>query len=109
MSYDVELALDVDTGAKEPYRVCVFDWNVTYNLSKMWHEAGWDFDAVEGKPASEVRPFAEKVLENLLREPHKYMPLQPANGWGDYDGLVDFFTELIKACREHPKTILRLY
>lgn len=109
MSFDVSLQMDVDTGGEKPYQLVLFDGNVTFNLAPMWHKAGWDFHLVRDRPASEVIHSAESVLFELLLHPEEYTPLNPANGWGSYDTLVNFFTEFVQALKRHPKSIVRIY
>jgi hypothetical protein len=36
------------------------------------------------------------------------MKFNPGNGWGSYDGLVDFVYNYCNACRETPEAELRI-
>ena len=60
--------------------------NITYNLSKMLHEAGfngwkWCID----KPAPVVGKHMLDVLDGMATDPEKWRAMNPPNGWGDYD------------------------
>lgn len=40
--------------------------------------------------------------------PDKFKKLNPANGWGDYDGLLAFVAAYLEACMEHPDATVRV-
>jgi hypothetical protein len=48
-----------------------------------------------------IAPLTEG-LDKLLATPDQYKALNPANGWGDYDGLLAFVTDYLMACRLYP-------
>ena len=82
----------------------VFSANITHNLSPIANKAGL-YDYLwhpEVTTASElIRPLAEGLLE-LVIDPDKYIALNPANGWGKYEDLVDFVTKYLGACVRYP-------
>lgn len=41
-------------------------------------------------------------LDELLSNPEHFKAFNPTNGWGDYDGLVNFVKNYIKACVDYP-------
>jgi hypothetical protein len=41
-------------------------------------------------------------LTNLLSDPDHYRTFSPENGWGDYDGLVDFATRVLNVLERYP-------
>ena len=41
-------------------------------------------------------------LAKLIAEPDRFRAFNPANGWGDYEGLVAFVQEYLHACEENP-------
>ena len=87
--------------------VSVFDWNITHNLTHMADLAGcykacWrpeDMGASKGKDL--IKPLTD-ALVFLCTNPEQCKALNPSNGWGDYDGLVDFVKAYLVACSEHP-------
>ena len=38
----------------------------------------------------------------LVSEPDRYKQFDPPNGWGDYDGFMEFLKELLWICICHP-------
>jgi hypothetical protein len=97
---------------REPVRVLsnevitteVFSANITHNLNTMAELAGlyehlWHPEVTN---ASElIKPLAEGLIE-LISDPDKYRKLNPANGWGKYEDLVNFVAEYLSACVRYP-------
>lgn len=85
----------------------VFHANITHNLSRMADEAGiyeplWRPDEISVTKAIQLVQPLEEGLKILEAEPERFIPLNPANGWGDYDGLVSFVRRYLNACKRHP-------
>lgn len=87
----------------------VWERNPTYNLGPMWQEAGLPFsdESIEGKPCFEMLPALEAGLAVLKAEPARFRKLNPPNGWGDYEGLVEVVESAIAAARKYPNAIVR--
>ncbi len=78
-------------------RVRVVSVNVTYNLGPMLREAGmeWkDFTSLE-PPALAKRLTA--TIAELESRPDRYRMLNPANGWGNYEGLLKSLRDVLAA------------
>ena len=77
--------------------------NVTYNLSGMLREAGFNgWDWCTGKPAPEVGAHMLAVLDGMVTDPERWRAMNPPNGWGDYDGCLqgrmrDFASACVRA------------
>ena len=104
--------LDAELRALTPRRVAGTGWdyesvNVTYNLTPMLREAGmqsWrDF---HGMRAEDAAPLWEAVIAELRRDPAKYQALNPPNGWGTYDGVLEALLVLVAGCHRHPDAIV---
>lgn len=108
MSADMWLHLPTANGDQE-LEATVFEGNLTYNLSPMLYEAGWEWHGQEGKTAETLLPLAESVLSNLKETPDKYQEMNPPNGWGNYDQAVEFMEKLVRACRAYPQSIVHLW
>ena len=99
------MSLDVYLTAVRPTRV--HSGNITHNLVPMAEEAGiyqhlWRPEELGiSKAGGLIGPLSEG-LAKLLAEPEKYKVFNPENGWGDYDGLVQFAHEYLRACCENP-------
>jgi hypothetical protein len=105
------MSLDVYLEAVGP--TCVFDANITHNLGKMATEAGiyaalWRPEEVGITTASQLIPLLEAGLETLRANPVEFEEFNPENGWGDYNGLVDFVETYLQACKENPDATIRV-
>ena len=103
----------------------VFSANITHNLSEMaihaglynvlWrpylltgyketgdHTKDWEYeDSCDIKAKMLIKPI-EKGLRQLKSYPERFKKYNPENGWGRYEGLVEFTEDYLTACREHP-------
>jgi hypothetical protein len=46
---------------------------------------------------------------NLGLDPEKYKKLEPSNGWGSYENLVDFLIELKNSCVSSPDSTVHVW
>jgi hypothetical protein len=101
MSYDVAV---VAAGRE------VASSNYTSNVAPMWRQAlgGTSLgDLVEAHPlASELRPYVLAGALDMALHPEAYIALEPANGWGDYRGALDFLVWLADVCGEYPSATI---
>lgn len=86
---------------------CVYDANITHNLGTMAGEAGiyevlWRPDEIAITKARQLIEPLRAGLTLLLAEPARFKAFNPANGWGNYDILVDFVARYRAACEEYP-------
>ena len=85
----------------------VYSGNITHNLGNMASVAGiyealWHPDEIGITKAAQLVGLLTDGLERLSSNPEKFKAFNPANGWGDYDGLVEFVTEYLAACIANP-------
>lgn len=99
------MSLDFYLTEIKPVRV--FDANITHNLNKMAEAAGiykclWrpDENSIE-KAHQMIVPLSEG-LADLIANPAKYKKFDPPNGWGSYEGFVEFVKNVLTACIENP-------
>ncbi len=121
MSYDIWLTGSMGGDGK----VCIEEpGNITYNVDPMFALA-LDGDADRGiqnggdvvlrRKDPALRRFIGKragdpdVIDALLGavsvmegEPEKFRALNPPNGWGDYEGAVDYMRRFCLACEQYP-------
>jgi hypothetical protein len=122
MSLDVSLTFDVDTGGVE-YKCEVYSFNITHNLGKMASECKlynpmWrpyrlyniddEYGASFMVEAGELYDALKFGVEELAANPEKYKKLNPDNGWGTYEGLLEVATEYMNACKDYPKAKVRV-
>lgn len=84
-----------------------WDGNITHNLTTMAGKAGlyyWLWRPEEKgveKAADMIEPL-ERGLRRLIRDRKDLEQYNPENGWGDYDCLLRFTMEALRACVENP-------
>ena len=105
MSLTFYLGKYVDLGGESPEWFMVFDTNMTHNLTPMWRKAGI-YDALynaEGKLAQEIISILKVGLDDMEEYSDEYKKLSPSNGWGTYEGAIEFLSGIINACESYPK------
>jgi len=85
----------------------VYSSNITHNLGKMAEAAElyqhlWRPEELGVKTAGELIQPLTDGLARLKAGPDQFKKLNPENGWGDYDGLVEFVEGYLSACIEMP-------
>ena len=91
----------------------IYHANITHNLTDMAAKAQlydclWRPDEHGLETAIDLIPKLAMGLDRLLRKPERYKRLNPSNGWGDYDGLVKFVSNYLKACIDHPTALIEV-
>ncbi len=97
------------------YRENLYESNITHNLGRLaeafdLYEPMWRPDENELVFAGQLIPILEKGLNKLLKsDPQKYQDYLPKNGWGSYEGLVEFTQNYLTACLRHPKSKIKVW
>jgi hypothetical protein len=99
------MSLNVTLTAMKPTEV--YTANITHNLNKMAEEVGlytylWRPEELGITKAGELIIPLMEGLRELLENKDYLMTLSPQNGWGDYEGLVNFVTKYLVACINNP-------
>lgn len=102
MSLDIELKIDGD---------CVWSGNMTHNLNKIAIEAGvyeciWRPDEIGIKYAKDNISNLRFALGIFYSNYNELKKLNPPNGWGDIDGLIEVTQGFLGACTEYPDAII---
>jgi len=89
----------------------VFETNLTHNLIKIARAAGlyqhlWRPDELGLMTAQELIEPLQAGLARLLNEPVVFKALNPENGWGTYEGLVEAVRDYLMACQENPDALV---
>lgn len=92
----------------------VFHANITHNLNQMADAAG--IYAVLWRPnehgVTEAAQLIEPLrvgLQLLKAKPEHFKQFNPPNGWGDYDGFVEFVAEYLRACETWPSARVEVW
>jgi hypothetical protein len=74
----------------------------------MWEKAGVYYATHEtnGQKAGSISETIAKGIADMLNNKAEYIKLTPPNGWGSYNGAIDFLTALYKACDAYPNAII---
>lgn len=85
----------------------VYHANITHNLGKMAAAVNlfqhlWRPEELGITKASQLIEPLREGLFNLVSQRHDLEKYNPENGWGNYDGLVEFTRNYLKACEENP-------
>lgn len=86
----------------------VWTGSPTYNLGPMWRAAGADLSAFGGKTGAECLSVLTVAIERMEADPATFKAMNPANGWGDYDGLLAVFHDLRAKCETRPDAVFVL-
>lgn len=97
MSYDIHLEMTVDIG------------NYTSNVAPMWTKAlGYRLADLHTKTADDALDDLRRAVQHMQDHPDVYRALEPSNGWGSYDGALDYLRRLLDACTTHPEAMIRI-
>ena len=106
MSFDSYL--EIDTGGKYPADVCVVG-TYTSNVAWMWREAlDRPLRDLDGANAGQAAQALTAALAVLAERADYFRANQPCDGWGSYEGALQYLTVLRDRCLEHPKTTVRI-
>lgn len=89
----------------------LFSANITHNLNTMAEAAGIYLELWRPEEAGIhyahqlIKPLREG-LWRLQDNPTKYKKFNPSNGWGDYEGLVEFVAKYLEACQKYPDAVV---
>lgn len=105
------MSLDVSLIKVQPTEI--YSRNITHNLGEMAAAAGiyeylWRPDEIGITTAAQLIEPLEKGLELLRTLPATFKQLNPPNGWGSYDGLIDFVEEYLDACKKNPDATIEV-
>lgn len=107
MSYDIWL--EIDTGGPEPATVDEVG-NYTSNVSGMWKDAlGRSLGDYHGAPCVEAAGPLRSGIDRMRADPARYQAMNPANGWGNYQGALAYLERLYQGCCNHPKATIRIW
>lgn len=100
-------ALGIEDRPLEFKEACVYDDNITHNLSTMAMAAGiyialWRPEEIPANKAGDLVELLSSGLQKLKEAPCTFKSFNPKNGWGDYDGLVRFVESYLWVCMEFP-------
>lgn len=82
-------------------------WNYTHNTNKAVNTAASEaldpppadtwWKVLDGMDGAEGAAFLAPIIKELEQHPDKYRPMDPPNGWGDYEGILRVLREMKSA------------
>ncbi len=123
MSYDVDIR--IDSGGEhlvEVEEVGNMTSNVgdVYRAAMPWREGmpgkywGWGeprdqlsgLPGISGMICQDALPVLKEGISHIEENEESMRKLGPSNGWGSYEGALDFLRKIYDAARRHPKGII---
>lgn len=112
MSYDVYLK--INTGKEMTTVVDV--GNYTSNIGGMYQKAfsgdlqsqkeAHGIRCIHDMKASDAAPYIQLAIVEMEDDPDDYKSMNPANGWGNYEGALKYLKDILQACEDHPECII---
>jgi hypothetical protein len=72
-----------------------------YNIPEKDHNAEHEFEDKQEIRAKDIIPYIKEGLSKLRDNPN--------NGWGSYEGLLNFTQNYLDACEENPESIVKVW
>lgn len=80
---------------------------ITYNCSPMLLAAGHiGHNDMRGVLGSFAVHLYNNILVELQATPTYFETMNPKNGWGNYEGTVEFIKKMIAMCQAHPEDVI---
>jgi hypothetical protein len=91
----------------------LFSNNITHNLGEMAKQANiyhhlWRPEELGIKKAYALIIPLKQALKILRLDPDTYKKFNPENGWGSYEGLVEFIEDYYDACVKFPNSNIEI-
>ena len=104
--------MSVDLSIKAKRTIEIYDANITYNLAAMYYKAideELGLEKLQGMSCKDALPIIERAITDMIEKKEEYEKLNPINGWGTYEGLLNTFKDIKNICEENPDGIFELY
>jgi hypothetical protein len=84
-----------------------YSGNITHNLARMAEEAGvykllWRPEEKGVWQARQLIGPLAKTIAKMKADPEKFKKRNPPSDWGNYDVLLSFMEEVLKAAKQYP-------
>lgn len=96
--------MSVDLSIKAKRLVEIYETNITYNLAPMYYKAidkELGLKKIKGMSCKKALPIIENAIKDMIDNKEEYKKLNPENGWGTYDGLLEKFKEIRNICEDN--------
>lgn len=91
----------------------VYERNITNNLINMGNAAGigdaiWSPEDIKATKAKHIIDLLQDGLDKMIGRPEHFSKFNAANGFGTYEGMVNFVHEYLKACKDNPEAFIKV-
>lgn len=107
------MSLDIYLNNGDGYDCCVWSANITHNVNDMAAIVGayhylWRPENVGVVRAADNIENLRRSLGMMYLNYERMKAMNPENGWGDVNGLIDFTKEYLDACIKYPDAIIEV-
>lgn len=103
--------MSLDIGIKAKREIYIYDGNVTYNLADMYYKAidkKMGFKKLNEMSCKEALPIINNAIQDMIDNEKEYKKLNPKNGWGNYEGLLEVFRDMRNVCEDNLDGIIEI-
>lgn len=100
--------MSVDLSIRAKREIYIYNTNITYNLSPMYYKAidkDKGLKKLKGMTCKQALPIIDNAIKDMFENKKEYEKLNPSNGWGSYEGLLETFREIRNVCEDNPDGI----
>ena len=100
--------MSVDLNIKAKRLVEIYETNITYNLAPMYYKAideELGLKKIKGMTCKKALPIIKKAIADMILNEEEYKKLNPKNGWGTYEQLLEDFRQIKNVCENNPDGI----
>ena len=77
-------------------------------LEKAWYKIKDFKEAFNSREREIIIPTLKFMIADMRAYPDIYKPLNPKNGWGNYEGAIEFLEEALKALLENKNSVMEI-
>ena len=83
------------------------DYNYTYNVADMWYKAAPEkgIRIIYDLSGEEAATILKTMLIFMIDDQEEMLKMEPENGWGSYEGAMNFIISLIIASNRNKQEI----
>ena len=103
--------MSVDVSIRAKREIDIYEENITYNLADMYYKAidqENGLERLDGVTCKHALPIINNAIKDMVENKEEYEKLNPSNGWGSYDGLLETFKEMRNVCEDNPDGVFSI-
>lgn len=103
--------MSLDIGIKAKRIIEIFESNITYNLAPMYYKCideELGLRKLNKMNCEKALPILNSAINDLVKNKIEYEKLNPDNGWGSYDFLLEELKKMRNCCEDNPDGIIEV-